>query len=170
MQTFTVTLLHGWKQQWPPEVVRFIQQLEQRIKQLENEYKDLKKRITELENKLKAYQNPHKPPSMQRFKGSTSGTNPSGKRGAPLGHYGATRERPEPGEIIPMTMDQCPRCGSYLGNSIGIESRTIEDSHHHRTSRSPGTISTSTSALGVAARSLRFTRIAHGWVISASDL
>ena len=114
-------------QQWPPEVVRLIRQLEQRVKQLEEENNGLKKRITYLENKIKAYENPHTPSSMQRFKNSTGGTNPPGRRGAPPGHHGATRERPEPDEIIPVTMDQCPRCGSYLGAAIGMESRTIEE-------------------------------------------
>ena len=87
----------------------------------------LEKRIQDLERRLKAYENPHTPSSMQRFKGRTGGTNPSGKRGAPPGHHGATRDRPEPDEIIPVTMDQCPQCGSYLGTAIGVESRTIED-------------------------------------------
>lgn len=114
-------------QQWPPEVVRFIKQLEHRVKQLEEENKELKGRITYLENKLKAYENPHTPSSMQRFKNNTGKTNPPGRRGAPPGHYGATRERLEPDEIIPVTMDQCPRCGSYLGVAIGMESRTIEE-------------------------------------------
>jgi transposase len=114
-------------QQWPPELVRLIQQFEQRVKQLEEENKELKKRITYLENKLKAYENPHTPSSLQRFKGKASGTNPPGKRGAPPGHYGATRNRPEPDEIIPVTIDQCPRCGSYLGDAIDVKSRTIED-------------------------------------------
>jgi len=87
----------------------------------------LEKKIQELEQRLKAYENPHTPSSMQRFKGKNRGTNPPGKRGAPPGHYGATRDRPEPDEIIPVTIDQCPRCGSYLGEAIGVESRTIED-------------------------------------------
>jgi len=87
----------------------------------------LEKRIQDLERRLKAYENPHTPSSMQRFKGRTGGTNPPGKRGAPPGHHGATRDRPEPDEIIPVTMDQCPQCGSYLGEAIDVESRTIED-------------------------------------------
>src|SRR4030042_229585 len=79
----------GGRQQWPPEVVRIIQQFEQRIKELEEENKQLKKRITQLENKLRIHENPHTPPSLQRFKGNASGTNPHGKRGAPPGVPGA---------------------------------------------------------------------------------
>lgn len=118
----------------PVEIKQYIQQLEkenrllrQAVHQLEQQIHGLQERVTQLENKLKAYENPHTPPSMQRFKGTTSGTNPPGKRGAPLGHRGATRDKPEPDEIIPVTMDKCPRCGSYLGQAIGIESRTIEE-------------------------------------------
>jgi len=114
-------------QQWPPEVVRLIKQFEQRVTQLEKENKELKSRITYLENKLKVYENPHTPSSMQRFKESNGATNPPGKRGAPPGHHGATRDRPEPDEIISVTLDQCPQCGSYLGEAVDVESRTIED-------------------------------------------
>jgi transposase len=112
--------------QWPPELVRLIQQFEHRINQLEEENKELKKRITYLENKLKAYENPHTPPSYRRFKNNNR-TNLSGKRGAPPGHHGATRQRPEPDEIIPVTMDTCPQCGTYLGDFIDVESHTIEE-------------------------------------------
>lgn len=112
--------MDGMKQ-WPAEAIQVIRELQQ-------EMEGLKKRITELENKLRTYENPHTPSSQQRFKGNTSGTaNPAGKRGAPPGHHGATRIVPEPDEILPVTMDHCPRCGSYLGRSIGVESRTIEE-------------------------------------------
>ena len=46
-----------------PEAIRYY------IQKLEQENKELKERITELENKLRAYENPHTPPSQQRFKG-----------------------------------------------------------------------------------------------------
>jgi transposase len=107
-------------QQWPPEAIRVIKQLQQEIE-------GLKKRISELENKLKVYENPHTPPSQQRFKNNIGKTNPPGRRGAPPGHHGATRTTPEPDEIIPVTMDTCPRCGSYLGAATKVESRTIEE-------------------------------------------
>jgi len=100
-------------QNLPDEVRQYILYLEQRIQ--------------ELERRLKAYENPHTPPSQQRFKTNTGGTTSPGRRGAPPGHHGATRERPQPDEIIPVTMDQCPWCGSYLGAAIGIEPRTIEE-------------------------------------------
>jgi transposase len=107
-------------QQWPAEAIQLIKQLQQEIEKL-------KKEVANLKNRLKAYENPHTPSSMQRFKSNTGGTNPPGRRGAPPGHHGATRTTPEPDEIIPVTMDHCPRCGSYLGAVTNIEHRTIED-------------------------------------------
>lgn len=115
-------------QQQIAEMTQLIHKLEQRIVELEQENKKLKKKITELENKLRAYENPHTPSSRQRFKGKTSGnTASSGKHGGVIGHHGATRQVPEPDEIIPVTMSQCPHCGSSLGDQIGVESRTIEE-------------------------------------------
>lgn len=103
------------------------QYFEKKIFELERHTKELEKKVQQLENKLKAYENPHTPSSLQRFKTTTGGTNPPGRRGAPPGHHGATRTRPIPDEIIPVTLDQCPRCGSYLGAAVAVKSRTIEE-------------------------------------------
>lgn len=118
----------------PDHVRQYIHQIEEENRlfkdtlfQLKQQVKQLQERVTYLEKRLKAYENPHTPPSQQRFKGNTCGTTPPGRRGAPPGHRGATRDKPEPDEVIPVTMDQCPRCGSYLGTAIGMESRTIEE-------------------------------------------
>ena len=119
----------------PVEVRHYIQQLEEEnrllkeaIHQLEKQLCGLRDRITQLEKRLKIHENPHTPPSLQRFKGNTGGTTTlPGKRGAPPGHRGATREKPKPDEVIPVMMDRCPQCGSFLGDSIGVESRTIEE-------------------------------------------
>jgi transposase len=87
----------------------------------------LEKKIQELEQRLKLYENPHTPSSQQRFKNNSRNKNPTGRRGAPPGHHGATRPTPTPDKIIPVTMHECPRCGSYLGAATTVESRTIED-------------------------------------------
>lgn len=131
-------------QEWPKAAKQYIHKLEEenqqlkhflsvfepRLNTLEQQNQELKQKIIALENKLRMYENPHTPPSQRRFKdGSRGGSNSvsSGKRGAPPGHRGATRKTPEPDEIIPVTMDTCPQCGGYLGNSIDVESRTIEE-------------------------------------------
>ena len=105
-------------QQWPAEAIHLIKQLQQEIENLKN-------RISQLENKLKIYENPHTSSSKQLFKSSIKGTNTTVRRGAPPGHHGATRIAPEPDEIISVTMDKCPCCGSYLGNPVKVESSTI---------------------------------------------
>ena len=108
-------------QNWPIEAVQLIKKQQQEIE-------ELKKRLNELENKLRQYENPHTPSSRQRFKGNTGGNNvSSGKHGGLIGHHGATRTVPEPDEIIPVTMGQCPQCGSLLGDPVDVESRTIEE-------------------------------------------
>jgi transposase len=121
-------------QDLPDEVRQYIRKLEEEnhflkdtLLQLKQQVQQLQERVTYLERKLKAYENPHTPSSLQRFKNHTGGANPQGKRGAPPGHHGATRPQQEPDEIIPVTMDTCPRCGSYLGAATKIESRIIED-------------------------------------------
>lgn len=110
-------------QQWPAEAIQI-------IKQLQQENKELKEKINILEKRLRLYENPHTPPSQRRFKdGGRGGSNSvsSGKRGAPLGHRGATRKTPEPDEVIPVTTDLCPSCGCHPGESKGIETVTIEE-------------------------------------------
>ncbi len=108
-------------QQWPVEAVQLIKKQQQEIE-------ELKKRINELENRLRQHENPHTPSSRQRFKGNTGGNNvSSGKHGGLIGHHGATRTVPQPDEIIPVTMGQCPQCGSLLGDPVDVESRTIEE-------------------------------------------
>ena len=115
-------------QQQIVEMTQLIHKLEQRIIYLEQENKELKKKITELENKLRQYENPHTPSSRQRFKGNTGGHNTSSeKHGGVISHHGATRQVPKPDEIIPVTIDQCPHCGFFLGEPVSVEQRTIEE-------------------------------------------
>jgi len=117
----------------PDEVKHYIQQLEEENKllkdslhQLQQQVHVLQKRISQLENRLNIHENPHTPPSKRRFN-NTNTKDTIGKRGAPKGHRGATRPTPIPDDIIPVTMDTCPRCGGYLGNPVDTESRIIED-------------------------------------------
>ncbi len=105
----------------PEEIRRYIQRLQQ-------ENKELKEKIKKLENKLRLYENPHTPPSQQRFKRNSGGNMGStGKRGAPRGHRGATRKFWKPDEIIPVPADHCPRCGCDPGESKSVETVIIEE-------------------------------------------
>ncbi|MEA2055213.1 MAG: IS66 family transposase [Candidatus Thermoplasmatota archaeon] len=115
-------------QKWPEEVIRYIKKLESKIQNLKGDIEELKEKNKKLENRLKLYENPHTPPSKQRFKkGGRGGNIFSGRRGAPKGHHGATRKTPEPDEAIPVTADCCPDCGCNLGESENIETVIIED-------------------------------------------
>ena len=49
------------------------------------------------------------------------------KRGAPKGHKGATRQTPEPDEIIDIKADFCEDCNSSDLEIENVESTTIED-------------------------------------------
>ncbi len=72
-------------------------------------------RIQELERELKKYKNPNTPSSSNKhIKSDTSGlrVKEGAKRGAPLGHKGATLVLPEAEEIIPLSVKVCSCCGS----------------------------------------------------------
>ena len=115
-------------QDWPEEVIQYIKKLESKIQNLETEIKDLKEKNKKLEDKLRVYENPHIPPSKQRFrKRGKHENNPSRKRGAPKGHKGASRKTPAPDEIIPVTADCCPNCGCTLDEPENIETATVEE-------------------------------------------
>lgn len=117
----------------------YIEQLEQKVRDFEeklNWYKqrdaEQQARIAELEKKLAYYENPHTPPSARKLsEEKTSDTKKSdemGKRGAPKGHRGATRVRPEPDEIVAVAAEECERCGSHnIQDTNEKERNTIED-------------------------------------------
>ena len=72
-------------------------------------------KIKELERELKKYKNPNTPSSSNKhLKSDTSGlrAKEGAKRGAPIGHGGATLQLPEPDEIIPVPAINCSHCGS----------------------------------------------------------
>ena len=67
----------------------YIHQLEITIKLLTDENTKLREENETLKKRLLLYENPHTPPSLQRFKSKTDKT--TGKRGAPIGHKGAVQ-------------------------------------------------------------------------------
>lgn len=71
------------------------------------------------------YENPHTPPSRQMI--TPKNTNPSGKRGAPMGHKGATKVLGEPDERIHVSMERCSNCSHALEAPIRTEKKTISD-------------------------------------------
>jgi transposase len=114
-------------QNWPKEVIQVIKRLQQENQELGKENQELKKKITKLEKRLRVYENPHTPSSQRRFKGGSKGNISRGKRGAPMGHKGATRKTPEPDEVVAVTADKCPFCGGNPGTSQEVETAIIEE-------------------------------------------
>jgi len=119
-------------QQWSEEVIQHIKKQESKIKNLEKENQELKEKIDILEKKLVYYENPHTPPSARKlFEGKVQDEEKSdemGKRGAPKGHRGSTRLKPEPDEVIDVTANTCEKCGSKNIQPLkDVNKNTIED-------------------------------------------
>ena len=102
-----------------------------RVKELEETVAELKrdneekakiiaeqaKQIEELKAKLARYENPHTPPSAERYKKESKSRNPQKRHSAPNGrHRGATRPTPEPDKMVEVTADQCDHCD--CGHSV----------------------------------------------------
>jgi len=94
--------------------------------ELKEKLKKVQKELDEANKKLRFYENPHTPPSKVRFKQATASKTPK-KRGAPVGHKGVTRKKPEPTEFIPVHMDSCPHCKSMNIEMIGTQNKDIEE-------------------------------------------
>ena len=119
-------------QQWSEEVIQHIKKQESIIQDLEKENQELKKKIDILEKKLVYYENPHTPPSARKLSEGTvqdkEKSDEMGKRGAPKGHKGSTRLKPEPDEIIDVTADKCEKCGSKNIQPLKeVHKNTVED-------------------------------------------
>lgn len=131
-------------QHWSEEVAQVIKKLENDIQNLERqkqeitkENQELREKIKALENKLAYYENPHTPPSARKLSGGKASdakqTDELGKRGAPKGHRGATRPKPEPDEIVDVVNEECQRCGSHnIQDTNEKERNTIEDFVPHK--------------------------------------
>lgn len=107
----------------------FIQQLEETIIKLSQENIELKMENQKLKNKLAFYENPHTPSSARKLPKKGVEKKPEKKkRGAPKGHKGATRPKPEPQDVIEVVADECEKCGSNnIEDSDQIKKRIIED-------------------------------------------
>ncbi|MCX6665423.1 MAG: IS66 family transposase [Euryarchaeota archaeon] len=126
-------------QYWSEEFIQHIKKQEIKIQNLEKEYQEvskenqeLKEKIDILKKKLAYYENAHTPPSARKLsEGKIQDTKKSdemGKRGAPKGHRGATRLKPEPDEIVDVVAKECERCGSKKIQDLDeVEKNTIED-------------------------------------------
>lgn len=106
-----------------------IKQLRAENEQLKREIELLKDYIKELEARLAKYENAHTPPSLRRGRNYRKDQNSrnTGKPGRKLGHEGVTRPQACPDRQVEVTTDQCPDCGTELGDPIRFESKIIEE-------------------------------------------
>lgn len=87
---------------------------------------ELRQRIAALEKRLALYENPHTPPSRQRFserKREESG----GPLGRPPGFEGSTRPIPKPDRVEVVHASACTECGGLLGKPAGYQSVVVEE-------------------------------------------
>jgi hypothetical protein len=108
------------------------QELEKEIKELKQQKELLEKENEDLKKKLLFYENPNTPPSARQIEkaGKTSNENipvPK-KRGAPIGHKGATRPIKEPEDTVEVVADNCEKCNSpNIEKLETCETSIIED-------------------------------------------
>jgi hypothetical protein len=92
------------------------QELEKENQELKNKTELLEKENEDLKNRLLYYENPNTPPSARQIekadKTPTENIPTSKKRGAPIGHKGATRPTKEPEETKEVIADHCEKCNS----------------------------------------------------------
>lgn len=108
---------------------KLMKQLRTENEQLKREIELLKDYIKELEARLAKYENAHTPPSLSRGRNRRKDQNSRdmGKPGRKLGHEGVTRPQASPDRQVEVTADQCPDCGTELGDPIRFESKIIEE-------------------------------------------
>lgn len=88
---------------------------------------ELSKENEELKRRLLAYENPHTPPSKERFdKRPLIPDEEKKKNGQKEGHVGITRPALKPDKIIPVIASHC-HCGLKLGKPSYIESKITEE-------------------------------------------
>jgi len=122
-----------------------LQLLEKSKEELIDEIIVLYEEKEKLERKLKKYENPNAPSSSNKhIKPDTLGlkAKEGAKRGAPLGHKGATLRLPETEEIIPVFGQECNSCHSKNIKPTGytktrkvihlIKPRTVVKEYHQQ--------------------------------------
>lgn len=79
-----------------------------------------------LEKRLRVYENPHIPSSKHVIR-EVKVKPPPKKRGAPNGHKGATRKKPEPSNIVELKPKSCTNCNGEDFKIIRERKKTVEN-------------------------------------------
>jgi hypothetical protein len=108
------------------------QELEKENEELKNKMELLEKENEDLKKRLLFYENPNTPPSERTIqkadKTSTENIPVPKKRGAPIGHKGATRPTKEPENTKEVIADHCEKCNSPNIEKLDkCETSIIED-------------------------------------------
>lgn len=101
--------------------------IEDAVLRLLAENERLARENQELQRRLRFYENPHTPPSLERRKRSQRPVGEAKKRGAPVGHAGATRAAPEPVRTVAVQDEVCVECQSKEIQAVGVEERNITE-------------------------------------------
>jgi transposase len=107
---------------------RNCERLRRRVGELEHQNTELKAENAQLKSRLEAYENAHTPPSQRKFPIRQCHDH-GGPRypGRPKGYAGRTRQTPKPDLTLKAEADQCPHCGSPLGEATSVKRRVIEE-------------------------------------------
>jgi len=104
-----------------------VQELENKVMEIEEKAKLLEKENEAMKNKMAFYEGPNVPPSQPTLKKKPNKTKNRNKRGAPKGHRGSTRKVPTPEEIVDVRATICPECQQDPGEPVETISKIIED-------------------------------------------
>jgi transposase len=98
------------------------------VESLQKENKELKERLEKVEKELHKYKNENTPPSANKhLKSDTQGLRAKGgKRGAPIGHKGITREQ-KPEEFDDIDANECPNCHGNNLKDVTVLKRITEE-------------------------------------------
>ena len=109
----------------PDEIRKLLDQSDPKLKEF---VYFLAKEINSLKARLRIYENPHVPSSKQIVK-EEKPVKEQKQIGAPRGHRGATRERPEPDRVVDLKPKSCPKpgCMSKRVRVLKTRRKTVED-------------------------------------------
>jgi transposase len=107
---------------------RNCERLRRRVGELEHQNAELKAENAQLRSRLTAYENAHTAPSQQKFPiRRRHGYGGPRYPGRPKGYAGRTRQTPKPDLTLKAEADQCPHCGTPLGEPTSVKRRVIEE-------------------------------------------
>lgn len=110
------------------ELRDYVRKLEERVSKLEKENRDLHESNDRLSREIRKYNNPNTPPSAHpHLKPDVQPRKTHHKRGAPVGHAGATRPWKEPDETRHITANHCPKCDGNQLDLVGTKRNQIEE-------------------------------------------